>query len=318
METVAFSIHPATRLGHVALTVADVDRQVGFYRNVLGFHLHWQKGDDAGLGAGEEDLLRLTTLPGGRRARGTTGLYHFAVLFPTRREFARALARLIALRYPNAPTDHLMTETTYLNDPEGNGIELYVDTPQRGRWFMSEGTFAARDPQGRLHSGREPLDVEDVLKELGPADALDIPVPGQTSIGHVHLHVADLDEAVRFYNGVLGFDVQGNARTLGAAFVSAGGYHHHIGLNTWLGDGAPPPPPDALGLRYFTIVLPAHEAYERVVARLDDARLTYERTPEGVLVRDPSRSGVVLTVAQPPAEETRAPAGRVHREVMPS
>jgi catechol 2,3-dioxygenase len=307
----AFSIHPATRLGHIALAVADLDRQVEFYREVLGFPLRWQKDGSAGLGARGEDLLRLTALPGGRRARGTTGLYHFAVLFPSRREFARVLARMIALRYPNAPTDHLMTETTYLNDPEGNGIELYVDTPERGEWFMSGGTFAARDNQGRPHSGREPLDVEDVLKALEPGDTLDVPVPEQTRIGHVHLHVADLGEAVRFYHGVLGFDVRGNADGLGMAFVSAGGYHHHIGLNTWVGEGAPPPPPDALGLRHFTIVLPTQEQLRRVETRVEEAGIAREEQAAGVLVRDPSHNGVLLTAPELQVEEARGSAGTV-------
>jgi catechol 2,3-dioxygenase len=295
MVTTAFSIHPRTRLGHVALAVADLEREVDFYRQYLGFSLHWREPQSAGLGAGGDDLLRLRVLPGGRRVRGTTGLYHFAVLFPNRREFARALARLIALRYPNAPTDHLMTETTYLNDPEGNGIELYVDTPHRGTWFMDEGTFAARDTQGRFHSGREPLDVEDVLKELGPGDTPDAPALEQTRIGHVHLHVADLDEAVHFYSGVLGFDVQGTARAFGAAFVSAGGYHHHIGLNTWLGEGAPPPPPDALGLRHFTIVLPSREELDRILERVRETGVEGEQTEDGALIHDPFGNGILLS-----------------------
>jgi catechol 2,3-dioxygenase len=298
MQEAAFSIHPATRLGHVALAVADLARQVDFYQQVLGFRLHWRERESAGLGGGAEDLLRLTASPGGRRVRGTTGLYHFAVLFPSRREFARVLARVIAARYPNAPTDHLMTETTYLNDPEGNGIELYVDTPERGEWFMSGGMFAARDNQGRPHSGREPLDVEDVLKALEPGDALDIPVPEQTKIGHVHLHVADLDEAVRFYNGVVGFDVRGNAGALGMAFVSAGGYHHHIGLNTWLGEGAPPPPPDALGLRHFTIVLPSREELDKIAQRVREAGVESEQTAGGMLIRDPFRNGILLSTSE--------------------
>ncbi len=289
-----FSIDPRTRLGPVALAVRDLERQAEFYQQALGFRVHWRRETSAGLGAGGEDLVQMTALPGGRRVRGTTGLYHFAVLFPTRREFARVLARLIAMRYPNAPTDHLMTETTYLDDPEGNGIELYVDTPQRGTWFMDGGVFAARDNQGRLHSGREVLDVESVLRELQPSDRLDEPVPEQTRIGHVHLHVADLDAAVRFYNGVLGFDVKGDARAIGAVFVSAGGYHHHIGLNTWAGEGAPPPPPDALGLRHFTIVLPSEEALADVAGRVDDESITRERTADGWLIRDPSGNGIAL------------------------
>src|ERR671938_107213 len=113
-----FRIDPATRLGYVHLTVADLDRQIVFYENVLGFKLHWRDGSSAGLCAGKEDLLRLTEVKGARRLRGTTGLYHFAVLYPSRRELARAIARLFALRWPNYPTDHVISKTTYLDDPE--------------------------------------------------------------------------------------------------------------------------------------------------------------------------------------------------------
>lgn len=291
----AFSIHPATRLGHVSLTVADLDRQLSFYQEVMGFRLHWREESRAGLGPGAEDLLRLTEVPGARRPRGTTGLYHFAVLFPSRRELARAMARLFALRYPNAPTDHVMTQTTYLDDREGNGIELYVDTPERGTWSMADGAFSARDNQGNLRSGRDPLDVEELLRELRPDDTLDVPVPEQTKIGHVHLHVANLDDAVRFYQGVLGFEIQGMAPAFRAAFVSAGGYHHHIGLNTWAGEGAPPPPPDSLGLRHFTVVLPDRRELERVAERMRAAGVAGEQTPEGMLIHDPFRNGVLLS-----------------------
>ncbi|MGH2591975.1 MAG: VOC family protein [Anaerolineae bacterium] len=290
-----FAIHPATRLGHVHLTVADLDRQIAFYQNVLGFKLHWREGAAAGLGAGHEDLLRLTEVRGARRVRGTTGLYHFAVLLPSRRELARVLARLFSLRYLNYPTDHVMTKTTYLDDPEGNGIEIYADTPEEGSFAIVNGDFVARDARGAPRSGRDPLDVEALLRELTPGDRLDEPMPESTKIGHVHLRVADVADAVRFYHDLLGFDNQGLSPTMGAGFVSAGSYHHHIGLNTWAGEGAPPPPPDALGLRYFTVVLPNRAELERVVDRVRAAALPAEQTPEGLLVLDPSQNGVMLT-----------------------
>ena len=126
------SLSRAAALGYVHLTVANLERQLAFYQNVLGFRLHWRDGAGAGLGAGRDDLLRLTELTGARRAQGTTGMYHFAILYPSRRELARAIARLFALRYPNAPTDHVVSKTTYLDDPEGNNIELYVRTLDDG------------------------------------------------------------------------------------------------------------------------------------------------------------------------------------------
>jgi len=289
-----FIIHPATRIGHVHLTVADLDRQLAFYQEVIGLMLHWREGQRAGLGAGRADLLRLTEDRRARRVGGTTGLYHFAVLLPNLRELARALARLFSLQVPNYPTDHLMTETTYLDDAEGNGIELYADTPGRGRWSFNGDNFQAVDVNGIVRSGRDPLDVEQLLRELEPGDPLDQPMPDDTTIGHVHLHVADIPGANRFYHDVLGFELQGMSASIGASFVSAGGYHHHIGLNTWVGVGAPPPSPDSLGLRYFEIVLPDQAELARLVERVGAANRVTVDTEAGVLIRDPSRNGVLL------------------------
>ena len=291
----SFVIHPDTRLGLVHLNVADLDSQVAFYQDVLGFHLHWREGARAGLGAGREDLLRLTALPGARRIPGTTGLYHFAVLFPNRRQLARAIARLFSLRYRNYPTDHVMTKTTYLDDPEGQNIELYADTPEDGVFEIVDGVPVARHANGAPSDGREPLDVEALFGELSPGDRLDQPLPPDTTKGHVHLYVADLDATMRFYHGQLGFEDMGLAHAFRMGMVSAGGYHHHIGFNTWVGEGAPPPPPDALGLRYFTIVLPDESKLEGLLQRLRQADIATEQNEDGVLVRDPSQNGVVLT-----------------------
>lgn len=289
-----FSIHPATSIGYISLTVANLENQIAFYQQVLGFHLHWHEENKAGLGAGGEDLLRLTEEPDVKKYRGVTGLYHFAILFPDRRELARAVARLYAVNYRNYPTDHIMTKTTYLDDPEGNGIELYTESPEDGTWTMANGAFETRRADGTLSDGREPLDVEALLSHLTKDDRLDIPIPPETRVGHVHLHVRDVDEAVDFYHGVIGFDVMGVAKSFRAAFVSAGGYHHHLGLNTWQGEGAPPPPADAVGLRYFTVDLPNQKALNEVMARFDKAEIPYNQIEEGFLTHDPSQNGVVL------------------------
>ena len=290
-----FRIHPATRPGHVHLTVSNLDRQVKFYHDVIGLKLHWQQGATAGLGAGNEDLLRLTEVRGAWRHRGTTGLYHFAILLPNRRELARAIGRLYALRYPNYPTDHVMTKTTYLDDPEGQNVELYTDTPEDGTMSVVNGHLEARRSDGTLSDGREPLDVEALLRELTPDDGLNEPMPQDTRMGHFHLYVADLDQAMHFYHDVLGFDNMGLARSFRMGMVSAGRYHHHIGFNTWVGKGAPPPPPDALGLRYISFVLPGRTELEQVIQRVQQAGITVEQTEDGVLVRDPSQNRMLLT-----------------------
>jgi catechol 2,3-dioxygenase len=291
-----FSIHPATVMGHVSLKVANLENQITFYTQVLGFKLHWRDGNKAGLGAGGADLLRLTEEPNLKRYRGTTGLYHFAILFPDRKELARAMARLFTIRYENYPTDHIMTKTTYLDDPEGNGIELYAESPEDGTWTLTNGEYITRRKDGSLSNGREPLNVNELFALLSQDDALDQPVPSETRVGHVHLHVRDVDEAVNFYHGIIGFDVMGVAKAFRMGFVSAGGYHHHLGLNTWQGEGAPPPPADAAGLRYFTVELPNQEALDQVIARIDAAGIASNQTEDGLLVYDPSQNGVMLSL----------------------
>ncbi len=293
-----FSIHPKTLMGHISLRVANLENQITFYQQAMGFKLHWREGNKAGLGAGGTDLLRLTEEPNLKKYRGVTGLYHVAYVFPNRRELAIAMARLFALKYPNSPTDHIMTKTTYLDDLEGNGIELYCESPEDG-WMGSEnGQYIARRADGSLSNGREPLDVDALFSHLKEDDKLDAPIPSETRVGHVHLHVRDVDEAIDFYHGIIGFDIMAVAKTFQMGFVSAGGYHHHLGLNTWQGEGAPPPPDDAVGLRYFTIDMPNQKAYDEVVARVDAAGIPSNQTEEGLFIQDPSQNGVVLTVAK--------------------
>ena len=293
-----FSIHPKTMMGAISLTVVNLENQLKFYQQAMGFKLHWREGNKAGLGAGGKDLLLLTEEPGLKKYRGVTGLYHVAYVFPSKRELAIAMARLFAIKYPNSPTDHILTKTTYLDDLEGNGIELYCESPEDGTWKFANGKYESYRTDGSWSDGREPLDVEALFKHLKDDDRLDAPIPPETRIGHVHLHVRDVDEAVDFYHGIIGFDVMGIAKAYRMGFVSAGGYHHHIGLNTWQGEGAPPPPPDAVGLRYFTIDLPDQKTYDEVVARVDAAGIPSNQTEAGLLLHDPSQNGVILRVAK--------------------
>jgi len=293
-----FSIHPKTQMGAISLTVANLENQLKFYQQAMGFKLHWREGNKAGLGAGGADLLLLTEEPSLKKYRGVTGLYHVAYVFPNKRELAIAMARLFAIKYPNSPTDHIMTKTTYLDDLEGNGIELYCESPEDGTWKFADGKYESYRTDGSWSDGREALDVEELFKHIKDDDKLDAPIPPETRVGHVHLHVRDVDEAVDFYHGIIGFDVMGIANAYRMGFVSAGGYHHHIGLNTWQGEGAPPPPPDAVGLRYFSIDLPDQKAYDEVVARVDAAGIPSNVTEAGLLLHDPSQNGIVLRVAK--------------------
>jgi catechol 2,3-dioxygenase len=281
-----FSIHPNTTVGPVYLTVSDLDRSELFYRDTIGFKVLQRQDDTLVLAADGAPLLALTGQPGARRRPPrTTGLYHFAILVPSRADLARSLRRLAEMRWPlGGASDHLVSEALYLDDPDGNGIEIYCDRP-RETWPRLA---------GQVQMAVDPLDLDGLLTELDrdnrPWSGL---APG-TSIGHIHLHVADLRAAEAFYHGVLGFDIMARYAS-NALFVSAGGYHHHIGLNIWAGVGAPPPPPDAAGLRYFAIQLPNRAELERLADRVRQAAIAVEQNDAGVMVHDPSQNRVLLT-----------------------
>jgi catechol 2,3-dioxygenase len=263
------------RVGAVELTVTNLDRSVGFYERAIGLRLHRREDGRAALGAGGEDLLVLVEDPAARPAGPHAGLYHFALLHPSRLELARAAHRLAATRTRiSGASDHGISEAIYLPDPDGNGIELAADRG-RERWGdLSDPTALG---------GPDPLDVAGLLA-LVAGEGPVAEVSPDTVVGHVHLHVGDIERGIAFYRDVIGFEVM----TLldSAAFVAAGGYHHHLGFNVWRGRGVPPTPPGTVGLRHWTIVLPAAGAAalrERVLA----AGAPFEERPEGLLVRDP-------------------------------
>ena len=281
-ETSAPALPATLRVGPVELTVTDLDRSVSFYADAIGLRLHRREDGRAAMGAGGEDLLLLVEEPGASRAGRHSGLYHFALLHPSRHALARAAHRLAATRTAiSGASDHGISEAIYLPDPDGNGIELAAD---RGREHWGD----LRDPT--TLGGPEPLDIPDLMSLVDGEDA-EPHVSPDTVVGHVHLHVGDIERGLAFYRDVIGFEVM----TLldSAAFVAAGGYHHHLGFNIWRGRGAPPVPAGVVGLRHWTIVLPAADAAalrERVVA----SGAPYEDTPEGLLVRDPW--GIALLV----------------------
>lgn len=230
-------------IGEVSLTVTNLERSVAFYRDVLGFREVTRDDGVSRLGADARTLVELHENPQAiPKPRRSTGLYHFAILVPSRAALGRSLRRLFERRWPlTGASDHLVSEALYLNDPDGLGIEIYRDRP-RGEWPRRDGQIAM---------ATDPLDLQNVQDQPG-ADAAWTGLEAGTVIGHVHLHVPHLDTAEAFYCGRIGFEpmVRGYP---GALFVAAGGYHHHLGLNTWTGIGAPPPPEHAVGLRSFTI-----------------------------------------------------------------
>jgi catechol 2,3-dioxygenase len=275
----------STRLGYVQLTVSDLDRSVDFYQHALGFKLHRQAGLTAHLGAGQEDLLLLTGQPDAVRAPRSTGLYHFAILVPSRVDLAGSLQNLIDTQTRlQGGADHLVSEALYLADPDGNGIEIYRDRPS-GEWLYEN---------NQLKMSTDPLDFHGILAELPEQSNPWQGLHAETKLGHMHLHVAQLPSSTRFYSQVLGFELMRNYGP-SAAFLAAGGYHHHVGLNTWNGVGAPPPPPQAVGLRYFTIQVPGQNEFDKLLARLVQAGISPEIHNGAIFVRDPSQNGIKIT-----------------------
>ncbi len=295
-----YRIHPDSKPGFVHLTVANLNQQINFYQKTVGLQLHWREGDSAGLGAGQADLLRLTEMPKARRYRGTTGLYHMAFLLPNRRELARAIGRFFNQNYTNYPTDHVLTKSVYLDDLEGNNIEIYAESPEDGIFGVENGNIVARRSDGRKSDGRDPMDLEELFSHLASDDQLDTPLPSETRLGHVHLFVADLNATLHFYHDWLGMDNMGLAPAFRMGMISAGGYHHHIGYNTWQGEGAVAAPPGSLGMRYFTFNLPSTTQLQKLEENIRQNGVPYERSEGGLWVTDPSQIRILFSTPNSP------------------
>jgi catechol 2,3-dioxygenase len=280
-------IPPDTSIGKVRLRVADLDDLTTFYERVVGLQAVERGGDVTGLGAADgEPLIELVGAPDAAPAPSfSTGLFHLAILVPDRAELARSLQRVAGAGWRlTGASDHLVSEALYLQDPEGNGIEIYRDRP-REEW---------RRNGDELAMATLPLDLESVLGEIDASEGGAAGMPGGTTMGHVHLQVADIPAAERFYNRALGLDVMVRSYP-GALFLAAGGYHHHLGLNTWQSQGAPPPPEGSLGLDRYELVLPSAAERDSAADRLVDEGADPQRLDEGVLATDPSGNRVLLT-----------------------
>jgi catechol 2,3-dioxygenase len=278
---------PATlRLGAVHLTVTDLDRSVAWYQAALGLRVHRHDVESAALGDGGEEVLVLHEDSTAKQPGRTSGLYHYALLFPTREELARTALRLAASKVPiQGASDHGTHEAIYLPDPDGNGIELAADRP-RDQWPTPEEEFSGGGPN--------PLDLDALLATVS-GEELSAQVRPGLRVGHLHLHVGDIAAGLAFYRDVLGFEVW--AKMPSAAFVSAGGYHHHLGFNTWRGEGAAPMPAGIVGLRHWTIVLESDAEVETVRARVRAAGIDSVDLPGGFAVTDPFGMAVHILAA---------------------
>lgn len=266
-------------MGAVSLFVPDLDRSSRFYTEVLGFKQLASGVDSRRFGAEDgTEILELVERPTWiRPGRRSPGLFHFAVLFPSRASLGKALTRLLESggRLSGAG-DHLVSEALYLEDPDGNGIELYVDRP-RSTWEFHN---------GQVHMDTLSVDIESLIAEAAADPAPWTGLPAGTRMGHVHLKVGDLTAAGKFYTDVIGFDVM--ATMPQALFVAAGGYHHHLGLNTWMSNGSPPPAPESLGLNSFIVNMTDPQSLHDLESRLSTAGVAFEKTEKEIQTTDPS------------------------------
>ena len=280
MTEIAFDTH----MGAVELSVSDLGRSVEYWERVVGLRVLARENGFASLGA-DTELIRFVEEPGSQPADGHTGLYHVALLVPDRPSLARWLAHAARDQTRiEGLSDHAVSEAIYLRDPDRHGIEIYADRP-REQW---EGQVMQR-------MTTLPLDVDDLLGELDdpaiePFDGL----PDGTTVGHVHLRVADVESTVEFYRDVLGMGLMAQLGPM-AAFLSAGGYHHHVGGNTWESRDAAPAGSGFATLRHATIVVPDAAERDRVAACVADSGQEPEAREAGVLVRDPSQNALLLT-----------------------
>jgi catechol 2,3-dioxygenase len=278
-------MHPSMQLGEVKLKVSNLERSLAFYQEIVGFKVLKQTANTVELTAdGRTPLLILEEIPNAVIVpkRSASGLYHFAILLPARIDLGVSLRKLIESGIHIGQADHLVSEALYISDPDNHGIEIYRDRP-RETWN--------RDAKGNIMMATDPIDWDGLLDEAKDREWAGL--PAGTTIGHVHFHVGDLDRSKPFYCDILGFDIAADYRQqMGALFISAGGYHHHIGLNIWAGNGAPAPPANGTGLAYYTIVLPDPEETANMLERLRSSGITVEQQDGSWFVKDPS--GILL------------------------
>ncbi|MFT4416148.1 VOC family protein [Fredinandcohnia humi] len=278
---------PHTFVGQVELKVMDLERSLTFYQEIIGFKVLEKTESKALLTADGKNPLLIIEQPANVTTKEPrrTGLYHFAILLPTREDLGKVLLHLIQNNIPLGASDHLVSEALYLDDPDGNGIEIYADRPAE-TWDWNN---------GEVKMVTEPLDGQGVLEE-GKGQPW-TGLPSDTLMGHIHLHVSELKKTEEYYTNGLGFEVV--TRYGGQVlFISTGGYHHHIGLNTWNGVGAPPTPENSVGLKWFTLVLPSEEVRQKTISQLKDIG-AFVREEDGIVeTKDPSENKIRLVVVE--------------------
>jgi len=284
----SFHQPPVTFVGQVNIKVQSLERSLAFYQEVIGFKVFEKTDKSAKLTADGKTVLLSIEQPSDvipKKGR-TTGLYHFALLLPDRADLARILKHFLQTGYPlQGASDHLVSEALYLADPDGNGIEIYIDRPA-SKWEWNE---------QHVVMATQSLDAENLLAES--MEQAWNGLPAGTVMGHIHLHVAELAKTEEFYTKGLGFDVVSRYGPQ-ALFISSGKYHHHIGLNTWNGAGAPQPPANSVGLESYTLVLPDEASLKDTAARLKELGAAVGEEQGVFITEDPSGNRIKLETAK--------------------
>jgi catechol 2,3-dioxygenase len=277
-----------TTLGPVHIAVTGKAAALAVWRDVVGLELMAETGNALSLGTGGKVLIVLETGAIRPVVKRTTGLYHVAIHVPKRVDLAQFAVRALQRNVQISPTDHLVSEAIYLWDADGNGIEITFETPWRGTLGDPESGSYATTVEGKPHSGREPIDLNGLLAELGPAPVLAATMPAGTRIGHVHVHVNDLHSSMRFYRDGLGFGGLFIIKSFGMGDVGLDYTPHAIAFNIWSGPNAAQAPAGSAGLRWFTIVVPDASTLDAVRARLTANAFAFGEIEGGIEARDPS------------------------------
>jgi catechol 2,3-dioxygenase len=271
-----FANRTPLRIGSVGLVARDLDKLAGFYQGLLGLTVRERTDKVAKLGTGGVTLLEIEHRPDALPDDpATAGLYHTAFLMPTRQDHARWIMHIANARVPiTGASDHGVSEAFYLDDPEGNGIEVYNDRPAES-WHWEDKLVVMRTNQ---------LDIKAILDEVDPKTAGYPAAPEGLRVGHIHLRVGSIEQAEAFYRGAIGLDL--TRRRGGATFMSSGGYHHHVGSNVWHSDGAGPRDKNRAGLGWFTIEAEAG-AHETLKERLKAANAPVDVANGHIETADP-------------------------------
>nr|WP_263324043.1 VOC family protein [Neobacillus sp. Marseille-Q6967] len=278
-----FHQEPNIYVGEVSIKVKNLEKSLAFYKEMIGFQVLKKTDQKAVLTTNGKTALLTLEQPENviSKPERTAGLYHFAILLPTRADLSVFLRHIVQKGYPLGAADHYVSEALYLNDPDGNGIEVYRDRPSK-EWTWKNGL---------VDMATEQLDGNGILAE---SDAVWTGLPAGTLMGHIHLHVGDLKKAEEFYTRGLGFEIVSYYPQ--AVFLSTGKYHHHIAINTWQGAGAPTPPENSVGLSWYTLVFPSETERDNAVKQLQQVGAPIRNEEGHIETKDPSGNRIRLLI----------------------